>query len=237
MKKYSLILLLAISSITLLAQTPPPEEKPHIEVTGVAEIEVVPDEIYVSIVLREKNKNNDKWKIEAQEDNLLQKLKENGFDIKNLSLSGADGDLQYRVFRKNKVLTEKRLQMKVHNAGEVNKLFQILDELEIEDAGISKTSHSEIEKFRKEIKIEAMKAAKNKADYLLTAIGEQTGKPLVIREQVYTNYPSNLYANTALQEVVVTGYGTRNQAKGFEDAIAFTKIKIRYEIFAKFGIK
>ncbi|MGZ8552862.1 MAG: SIMPL domain-containing protein [Chitinophagaceae bacterium] len=237
MKKYSLLLLIVISSITVIAQTPPPDEKPNIEVTGAAEMEVVPDEIYVSIVLREKNKNNDKWKIEAQEDNLLKKLKENSFDIKNLSLSGAGGDLQYQVFRKNRVITEKKLQMKVQNVGEVNKLFQILDELEIEDEDISKTSHSEIEKFRKEIKIEAMKAAKNKADYLLTAIGEQTGKPLVIREQVYTAYPTNLYANTALQEVVVTGYATRNQAKGFEDAIAFTKIKIRYEIFAKFGIK
>ena len=54
--------------------------------------------------------------------------------------------------------------MKVHNAGEVNKLFQLLDELEIEDAGISKTSHSQIEKFRKEIKIEAMKNAKDKSE-------------------------------------------------------------------------
>ena len=239
MKKYSFLLVIFISSITVFGQQQdsPREEKPNIEVTGSAELEVIPDEIYVSIVLREKNKNNDKWKIETQEDNLLKKLKENGFDIKNLSLSGADGNLQYQVFRKNRVITEKKLQMKVQNAGEVNKLFQVLDELEIEDAGISKTSHSEIEKFRKDIKIEAMKAAKNKADYLLTAIGEQTGKPLLIREQVYTTYPTNLYANTALQEVVVTGYGTRNEAKGLEDAIAFTKIKIRYEIFAKFGIK
>ena len=61
--------------------------------------------------------------------------------LQNLSLTGADGDLQYSVFRKNKVITEKRLLMKVKSAGEVNKLFQILDELEIEEAGISKTSH------------------------------------------------------------------------------------------------
>lgn len=239
MKKYSFLLVMLMISITVLGQQlPAPEEKPNIEVTGSAEIEVVPDEIYINIVLREKNKNNDKWKIEAQEDKLLQKLKENGFDIKNLSLSGADGDLQYRVFRKNQVITEKRLQMKVKDAGEVNKLFQVLDELEIEDARIAKTSHSEIEKFRKDVKIQAMKAAKDKADYLLTAIGEQTGKPLVIREQVYTTYPTNIYgSNAALQEVVVTGYGGMNRAKGLENEIAFTKIKLRYEIFAKFAIK
>ncbi|MFC0775165.1 SIMPL domain-containing protein [Terrimonas alba] len=237
MKKIISLFAIILSSLTVPAQQIlQPEEKPNIEVTGSAEMEIVPDEIYINIVLREKNKNNDKFKIEAQEDALLQKLKENGFDINNLSLSGADGNLQYRVFRKNRVLTEKRLLMKVHNAGEVNKLFQLLDELEIEDAGISKTSHSQIEKFRKEIKIEAMKNAKDKADYLLLSIGEQTGKPLVIREQVYTVYPTNQYSNTALHEVVVTDLG-RSEAKGLENEIAFTKIKIRYEIFAKFGIK
>ena len=238
MKKIILFFAIMLSWMTMTGQQIlQPEEKPNIEVTGSAELEIVPDEIYINIVLREKNKNNDKFKIEAQEDALLQKLKENGFDINNLSLSGADGDLQYRVFRKNKVLTEKRLLMKVQTAGEVNKLFHILDELEIEDAGISRTSHSQIEKFRKEVKIEAMKNAKSKADYLLAAIGEQTGKPLVIREHVYTVYPTNQYSNTALQEVVVTGYASRQADKGLENEIAFTKIKIRYEIFAKFGIK
>ena len=127
--------------------------------------------------------------------------------------------------------------MKVGNAGEVNKFFQILDELEIEEANISKTSHSQIEKFRKEIKIEAMKAAKNKADYLLEAMGEQRGKPLFIREQDNSSYVTNQFENSSLQEVFKTGYGGRNPGTGLENEVAFTKIKIRYEIFARFGIK
>jgi hypothetical protein len=86
------------------------------------------------------------------------------------------------------------------------------------------------------VKIAAMKSAKEKADYLLTAIGEKTGKPLLIREQVYTAYPlSGNMSNTAMQEVVVTGYGMA-RAAGLENEISFTKIKLRYEIFAKFGI-
>lgn len=237
MKKYSFLLVMVMISATVFGQQfPGPEEKPNIEVTGTAEMEIVPDEIYVNIVLREKNKNNTKWKIETQEDNLLKKLKENGFDIKNLSLSDADGESQYGVFRKNRVLTEKRLLMKVKDAGEVNKLFQILDELEIEDAGITKTSHSQMEKFRKDVKIQAMKAAKDKADYLLTAIGELTGKPLTIREQTHTVYPA--YSNVRQEgEMYLEGTVVKNQANGLENEIAFTKIKIRYEIFAKFGIK
>ena len=238
MKKYFLLIAIAFMSIPALSQQEfPKEEKPNIEVTGTAEMEVTPDEIFVSIVLREKNKNNDKWKIETQEDNLMKKLKENGFDLQNLSLTGADGDLQYSTFRKNKVITEKRLLMKVKSAGEVNKLFQILDELEIEEAGISKTSHTQIEKFRKDVKIEAMKAAKIKADYLLSAIGEQPGKPLFIREEVYINnigdlYPGNTYMRGAFSNAYVG-----EQAMGFKNNISFTSIKIRYDILARFEIK
>src|SRR5688572_4047656 len=108
MKKIILLpLFIAGILIAKAQQVLPPEEKPFIEVTGSAEMELIPDEIYVSIVLREKNKNNDKGKIEVQEDNLLAKLKTSGFDINNLTLSGANGDPQYGVFRKNKVITEK----------------------------------------------------------------------------------------------------------------------------------
>ncbi len=239
MKKY--ILFFAFVTITIMAsaQYPQiPEEKPNIEVTGSAEMEVEPDEIFVNIILREKNKGGDRGRIEVQEDQLLQKLKQNDFDLTNLSLSGADGELQHRVFRKNKVITEKKLLMKLKNAGEVNKLFQILDELEIEDAGIARTSHSKLEQFRKEVKVNAMKAAKEKATYLLESIGEHAGKPLVVREQQQT-YPSNIYgmSNLALQEVVVTGYGTNQAAKGLEGQLGFTKIKISSEIYAKFEIQ
>jgi len=238
MKKYFLLIAIAFISIPVLSQQEiPKEEKPNIEVTGSAEMEVTPDEIYVSVVLREKNKNNDKWKIEIQEDNLMKKLKENGFDLQNLNLTGADGDLQYSVFRKNKVITEKRLLMKVKNAGEVNKLFHILDDLEIEEAGISKTSHSQIEKFRKDVKIEAIKAAKIKADYLLTAIGEQPGKPLFIREEIYTTNIDNLYKANIYMRGMARTWDTRDQAIGFENNISFTSIKIRYDILARFEIK
>jgi len=235
--KRTLMALVAILGLQVLnAQvTNPVEEKPYIEVNGSAELEIEPDEIYVQIILREKNQN--KGRIEVQEDNLLKKMKDSGFDINDLTLSGADGDLQHRIFRKTKVITEKRLQMKLKNAGEVNRFFQILDELEIEDATIAKTSHSKLEELRKQVKIEAMKAAKAKADYLLESIGEQTGKPILIREQNYTTYPGIYGSNAALQEVVVTGYGTTAKARGFEDQLGFTKIKLRFEIFARFGIK
>jgi uncharacterized protein YggE len=237
MEKSIFLLSLLIISVFGNSQQPVAnkEDKPVIEVTGSAETEVIPDEIYISIILSERNKNNDKWKIEVQEDNLRKKLEENGFDLKNLSLSGANGELQYSFLRKDQVITQKWLLMKLSNAGEVNKLFKILDELDIENARISKTAYSQIEQLRKEVKIKAIKAAKEKADYLLNAIGEQAGKPILIKEQDYSNL--NLASNNYLNEVIVTGYASQAKVNGFENQIAFSKIKVKYEILGRFEIK
>jgi uncharacterized protein len=237
MEKSIFLLSLLIISVFGNSQQPVAnkEDKPVIEVTGSAETEVIPDEIYISIILSERNKNNDKWKIEVQEDNLRKKLEENGFDLKNLSLSGANGELQYSFLRKDQVITQKWLLMKLSNAGEVNKLFKILDELDIENARISKTAYSQIEQLRKEVKIKAIKVAKEKADYLLNAIGEQAGKPILIKEQDYSNL--NLASNNYLNEVIVTGYASQAKVNGFENQIAFSKIKVKYEILGRFEIK
>jgi uncharacterized protein YggE len=237
MQKSIFLLSLLIISVFGSSQQPVAnkEDKPVIEVTGSAETEVIPDEIYISILLSERNKNNDKWKIEVQEDNLRKKMEENGFDLKNLSLSGANGELEYSFLRKDQVLTQKWLLMKLSNAGEVNKFFKLLDESDIENVRISKTAYSQIEQLRREVKIKAIKAAKEKADYLLNAIGEQSGKPLFIKEQDYSNL--NLASNSYLNEVIVTGYGYQGKANGFENQIAFSKIKVKYEILGRFEIK
>ncbi|MER3497341.1 MAG: hypothetical protein C4308_01235 [Chitinophagaceae bacterium] len=151
MRKILLAAYATVISFTAMSQqSSVKDEIPNIEVTGSAELEIVPDEIFVNILLKEKSKGADRWKIETQEDNLVKKLQENGFNLKDLSLSNAAGDYEYYFFRKNQVITTKSLLMKLSTAGEVNKLFKILDKLDIEDARIIKTSHSQIEQFRKE---------------------------------------------------------------------------------------
>lgn len=78
---------------------------------------------------------------------------------------------------KERCVNKKEYTLKVKNAIELGRMFQELEKLEITDAFISKVNHSKIDSLRKEVRILAIKAAKDKADYLLTAIGEQTGKP------------------------------------------------------------
>jgi len=212
-------------------------EEPYIEVTGSAEKEVIPDEIYIGITIREKYLNKVKVTIGEQEEKLKNTIQLLGIDMANLTLTDANADY-VKIHWKNKdVLTKKDYTLKVSNATTVGQVFQELDKLEITDAFISSVNHSKMDSLRKEIKIAAIKAAKNKADYLLTAIGEQTGKPLIIKETVENNSSSNVnFRGSRSNETYYYIDGIKVKDSD-ENEIQFQKIKIQSSIYVKFSIK
>lgn len=237
LKSFIIASAIIISNIAIAQDQITKEEKPFIEVNGVAEQEIIPDQIYISIIIREKYENKEKITIESQEEKLKILLKEINIPTSNLYLSDANADYVKVKFRTKDVLTKKDYTLKVSNATAVGQVFQQLEKLEINDANVSKVSHSKIDSLRKEIRIAAIKAAKNKADYLLNAIGEQTGKPFIVRENSVLNenvYTRNLnrvsnYSNTRFSE---------ESDKSIDDEeIQFQKIKIQSSIYVKFLIK
>ncbi len=139
---------------------------------------------------------------------------------------------------KKDVITKTEYILKVGNALIVGKVFEKLDELKIVDANISKVSHSKILEFKKEVRVMAIKAAKEKADYLLKAIGEQTGNALKVYE-VNSNYLRDdgyLNVRGSRSEISVINY--RLEMKGSDKVvIQFKKIKLQASIHVKFEIK
>lgn len=238
-----LVLLLIGWTTSTLAQvkTETTEEKPYIEVVGKAEKEVIPDEIYIGITLREKYVNKEKVTIEAQETKLKDAIKAIGVDLKNLQLADAGADYVKIRWQKKDVLTTKDYTLKTADAATVTKVFQELDKLEITDAKISRVAYSKIDSLRKEIKIMAIKAAKDKANYLLSAIGETLGEPLVINEANQSGY-SNTYSNSIVKGQSSGAYYLESVQivgrTGIEDKeIEFQKIKEEASVYIKFSIK
>jgi uncharacterized protein len=239
--KQLLTMAFLLTTILTFGQTnsPKTEEKPYIEVTGTAEIEVIPDEIFIRIIIREKYVNRTKVTIEEQEEKLKTAVKSIGVDLANLYLSDANADYVKISWQKKDVLTKKDYTLKVSNATTVGQVFQELEKLEITDASISKVSHSKIDSLRKEVRIMAIKAAKEKADYLLTAIGEQTGKPLIITENTQTIYREEISRMPSRNVVGISTGGIPGSIgdKDKENEIQFQKIKLTSSIYAKFSIK
>lgn len=235
--KYYLILIIAAIVIPSIGQQLIEHENnvPYIEVTGTAEQEIIPDQIYIEITITEEYKGKTKITIEEQDDKLKEALNKIGINLENLYLSDANADYVKIRWKKKDILTKRDYTLLVSNAKTLVKVYQELDKLNIDEAHIAKVNHSKIDSLRKEVRISAIKAAKEKSDYLLTAIGEETGKPLVITE---TNNP--VYSN-----VTQTNRGSRSDSeyqyidgqKINKTEIQFQKIKLQTTIYVKFSIK
>ena len=207
--------------------------KRFIEVTGTAETEVVPDEIFITITLREPNDNKEKNSIEKQEKELRDHIKSLGIDLSNLTLNSADADYgKIRAFKKD-VTVSKSYILKVGNAEMVGKLYERLDKMNAHDAFVSRYSHTRILDLQKENRIKAIKASLEKVKYLLEAVSQQPGPPLQILET--ENYvqdgPQPVYRayKNALQSY-------DSEAGGEDQAISFKKIKIRSGFIVKYEI-
>lgn len=240
MIKVLLYFFLLLSFFTGSAQpeTPKVEVVPYIEVTGTAEKEVIPDEILIKIVLKERFVNRENQTVVQQEEKLKEAISALNIDLQNFYLADANAD-HISILWKKDVLTRKDYLLKVSNAETVGKVFRELDRLEIKDAFISRVSHSKLDSLRKEVKIEAIKAAKSKAGYLLSAIGEEPGKPMIVRE-IEIRPAAELYSvnvrGSINSEKEYYVDGIKDRVK-LDEEIQFQKIKIQASIYIKYAIK
>lgn len=232
MKKIIVIIILFVSVPVIAQVNNNQQAKPYIDVTGKAEKEVTPNEIYISILLEERMQRGKKVTIQTQENQLKQTLQNIGVPLENLEVSDLNSSiLKTGLWRKNN-LAKAEYTLKLNGTENLKRVFESFENLKVKQARITKVEHSDIENLKRQNRIDAIKAAKEKANYLLKAIGEEVGKPMIVNERETYNYANRFKRNqSSLDEIVVTGYGT------IDKPIAFEKIKIVSSVYVKFEIK
>ena len=231
---HSFLLLLFFSNLCITQiQAQTTNSIPYIEVTGVKELEIVPDEIFIQFTLKERYEGKTKITIDQQKKKLFYLLKKTKIDLKNLSLTNANAGYVPVRKRKKDVLSSEDYILKVGTVKEISEVWNILDNVGAEKAYISKISHSNIENFQNQVKIDAVKNAKEKAVNLLGAIGEKIGNVLYIQEQNHYN-PSYRTLNTRL---LTKSSAESENIDTSEPEISFQKIKLRYSVLTRFSIK
>src|SRR5690606_7253409 len=131
-------------------------QKPYIEATGTSEIEVIPDEITITITLQE---SKERPSISKQEERLKKAVGDLGINLTNLTLNSADADFQRVKVLKKETMISKTYLLKLSNAEMVSKVYEKLSELDAQDAYISKINYSKIEDVKKENGLKALNAA------------------------------------------------------------------------------
>lgn len=231
------ITLLMLASTLIFAQTGEKNyiDRNYIEVIGKAEMEIIPDHIYIGIHISEKNLKN-KLSIADIEKSMIEKLKNIGIDTeKNLTVKDIASIYQSYWLKKTDIFMTKEYQLLVNDAGTAGKVFDELKKIGISNISIDKLSHSKIREYRKQIKINAIKAAREKAKDLAMAIGQDIGRALYIKEGEYNRSVSNVLAGQA-SGFYVRGESSLTSSYKFRD-VEFEKIIIEYSILCRFELK
>jgi len=227
----SAILVLFAASI-MSAQEKNFIDQNYIEVTGRAEREVAPDEIYLNITIKEKD-NKGSSSLEKQERELLKRLTGLGIDIKaDLQIQDMSTILQQYFLKKDAVLTSKSYILKLHSADMMSNVFRELEKLSIPDVSIEKTSLSNMDAVRVDVMTMAAQSAKETATALAKSLGRSIGKAIFI--QCYDNYPRVFKA--AVSARGATAQLMENDAM-LAQSLDFEKIKFEQSVFIRFSLE
>ena len=239
-----IILLAVLCPAFFMAYSQPLSANPFpktISVSGSAEMEIIPDEIYVNVALREyQKKGENKKELETLKSDFLTACRSAGIADSAISIVAYTGYNNYFWLRKKKktpdLFASITYQVKFSASKQMDDLVDKLDDEATQSFDIVKTSHSKITEFRRQLKIQAVKAAKDKAIYLTDAIAEKLGSAITVKEPEEPAYVAERASNSISQiRLDENNYFLGVGGKDVE--IAFKKIKLRYVVDVIFALQ
>ena len=229
MKRF--ILAAAVALLALPAAAQVQEAFPsYIQVNGRAEREIAPDEFYLQIVINERDSKG-KVSVESQQRDMIAALKRLGVNVeKQLKVA----NLSSEFCKNNTSGATAKYQLQLGSSAEVGKVWQALDGLGISNVSILKVSHSQLERYKSEVRVEAMRNAKQNAATLAEAIGQTIGKCFYVYD-----------SNNDVMPVFYNNMAVMRSAKAFdaaeaaaeEEPLDFKTIKLQYSVQAKFVLE
>lgn len=230
MKKFIVLALISIFATSVFSQTIDTRRK--IEVNGTSEMEVTPDIIRIAISLKEYLKdNNSKKKVEINdlETKLYNAVQAAGIPKENLTINNISGYNNTWEKKKNPdFLVAKQYSLKVTDLNKYNQLMEALDPKSIQYTNIESYDYSGIEALKKDLKVKALKLAKEKASYLAGALNNNVGDPLEIQEINNESYPQPMYRTNMMLSKV--------SDESSSPEIDFKKIKLNYQMRVVFEL-
>ncbi|WP_374951809.1 SIMPL domain-containing protein [Mucilaginibacter sp.] len=228
MKKLFVIAALVASSFGAFAQNADLRRK--IEVTGIAEQEVTPDIINVSISLKEYMNGKTKVAISTLEKQLEKAVAEAGIAKEDFTVNSLSSWNYATEKKKNPdFLASKQYGIKFRDLNKFDQILSKVDAKGIQSTNIDSYDYSKINSVKNDLKLKALLAARDKAAFLVAGLGDKLGGALNITENDNSSFPSPrnvMYMSKAMSADAAP-----------ESDIDFKKIKLSFQIQAVFEIK
>lgn len=222
-------LLIALVALTFALPVFAQEEENYIQVNGTSEMEIVPNQFYLSITLNEGDTKG-KQAIELQRKQMIAVLKALGIDTeKQLTMA----DMSSSYFKRGTSLSIAKYQLLLSTTEQVVSVYDKLSEIGISDIDISRVSHTDMEQFKSKCRQDAMKNAKAIATELATAVGQTIGSCIYIYDSNRGITPS--YYNDGIMLMRSVAKISAEMAEE-PTPVEFKKITINYSVTAKFRL-
>lgn len=230
-------LVAVLTSSTLMSQVSTPTPSPRlITVTGSAEMNIEPDEVEVTITIY-----TERTSFEKHENDLIAICKKHNIPDSLLTFKSSLGYYDWYHwywwwhYRSSNTVYQS-YKLKITSKINFVNFVKDLNKPWVQNIAISATSNKNLQVYRKEVKKEAMRMAKEKAGYLLEAIDEKLGSVISIDEvnsESDNNYRywGNNAVLTSNSVISSSNVSTNPELEGI------SKIKLRYEVKAVFSIQ
>lgn len=232
MKKTIIVLLVVFCSLPALAQNKNYLDQPYLETNALVDTLVVPDRIYLSILITEADTKG-KTSVEELENKMAAKLKSLGIDTKKqLTLADVASNFKNYFLKKTDVLKSKAYTLLVYDAQTAGKVIVGLEAINIANVQLTKTEYSKMEQLQTVLVGQAVAKGKRQAEAMLRPLGQTLGKALYL-----SDLNTNRYLQGKAAGVLIRGMAM-DETKGYDPIdISFEKIQIQGNVNVIFAIE
>lgn len=234
MKFFTVVLVAGLLCAVVPAQAQEPVV-PYIEVTGTSEVTLVPDEIHFIIEIKEywEEEFEKRAKPEDYQTKVALEDIESGLRSALHGLGITDKDIRtqevgdYWRERGRDFLVAKQFDITLHDFNKIDEIIGAVDTRGINSMRIGELKHKDMAQYHRQGKIDALLAARAKAEYLAEALGAKLGDAIrIVEPQDASMVPR------------VANYGKLMATASDASALdAFRTIKLNYSMHVWFELK
>jgi uncharacterized protein YggE len=232
----TILCLITLLNLTVgLCQTKTFIDQPYIEVAGQADTLVTPNEIFIKVIISEKD-SKDKTSIEDLESKMITAFKDMSINTeRDLATSDMLSNYRFYLLKQKDILKTKEYILKVTDAAIASKVFVKLEDLGISNTSIDRVEHTEFKKIENICRTKAIIAAKGKASSMTKPLNQVVGRAIFITD-IGQGYETQLQGRAP--GILIRGYSSTNSSAKYEPPkIEFQKIKISADVNVKFVLE
>lgn len=229
---------IAIAAMALIVplMTFAQNEVPNIDMQAEAQREVTPDELYLSIIIKESDYKGKKT-LQQQQEAMIGVLKTNKIDVSDaLTLDFMGSSVNYKTFSKRMVpRSSASYMLKLNDAGIMQKIIYELEEKDITNIQLAKTKFTKEEQLITELGVEAMQKAQKQATAYAGAVGQTIGKAIRISSWNSSSSPQpRMYKSRnmvlAEESAIDTAAGAPSESISISKLTYTVHVNVKFEL-------